>query len=132
MKAIDTNILVRFLVKDDVGQAEKVKELFEKAEKSGLSFYVCTSVILELIWVLNSVYALSESDILSTLEKLLRYPIIEFENRELVSEMIENKNKSGIELADLLIGLNAHLQGCEKTLTFDKQACKSKFFEILR
>ena len=131
MKALDTNILVRFLVRDDVSQAEKVRETFERAEKRGDSYFVCTSVVLELIWVLESVYKLSGKEIMMSFEKMLQLPVLEFENRDIIAKLVETDRKHFLDLPDLLIGLNAKIHGCDVTLTFDKKASGSPLFELL-
>jgi predicted nucleic-acid-binding protein len=131
MKAVDTNILIRFLTKDDEKQSEKVRIMFENAEKTGQTFLICTSVVLELIWVLKSVYELSDDDVKMTLEKLLQFPVLEFENGALISKIIGHHEKHIPDISDLLIGLNALVCGCEKTITFDKKASSSQLFEML-
>ena len=64
MKGVDTNIVARFLVGDDTAQAKKVYRMFKKAEAEKNELFVPFLVILELIWVLGSVYTISRSDIL--------------------------------------------------------------------
>ena len=59
MIALDTNVLVRFLVKDDEQQAELVRVLFMEAEQRKEPLLVPLLVVLELIWVLESVYEIS-------------------------------------------------------------------------
>ena len=49
MNALDTNILVRFLVQDDVQQANKVIQLFTKAEQYNEPLFISLLVVLELI-----------------------------------------------------------------------------------
>lgn len=132
MKAIDTNILVRFLVRDDAMQAETVKILFERAEKKGDSYFVCTTVILELIWVLKSVYELSDDDIKTAFGKMLQLQVLEFEDRELVAKFVNYDGKHIPDLSDQLIGLNARKRGCNSTLTFDRKASTSDLFELIR
>jgi len=56
MKGIDTNILIRFLIGDDAGQAEIVYRLFKEAESSRSELFVPLLVVLGMIWVLESVY----------------------------------------------------------------------------
>ena len=56
MNAIDTNVLVRFLVNDDRVQSAKVRQLFAIAERERAMFYVALLVLLETIWVLESAY----------------------------------------------------------------------------
>jgi len=62
MKAVDTNILVRFLTKDDAIQAQKVYELFKKAETKREPLFVSLLVVLELLWVLESVYSIPREE----------------------------------------------------------------------
>ena len=52
MKALDTNILVRFLIQDDEPQSKTVFDLFSNAERQKESFFISTLVVLETIWVL--------------------------------------------------------------------------------
>ena len=47
MRALDTNIIIRFLVKDDLAQARRVRALLEQAEATGDRFLIATSVMLE-------------------------------------------------------------------------------------
>ncbi len=131
MKAIDTNILVRFLVGDDSSQAEIVRKVFERAEKRGDAYFVCTTVVLELVWVLESVYDLSEDEIRMSFKKMLQLPVLEFENRDIIADLAEGDRKHILDLPDLLIGLNAKIHGCDATLTFDKKASASTLFELL-
>ena len=71
MKALDTNILVRFLVKDDENQSESVYRLFKKAESEKDAFFVPLLVILETVWVLKAVYEISRPDILDAINDIL-------------------------------------------------------------
>ena len=71
MIGVDTNILVRFLVGDDIKQANKVYQVFKDAEQNNNEIFVSTLVVLELIWVLNSVYKVDRVDILDSISQLL-------------------------------------------------------------
>jgi predicted nucleic acid-binding protein len=63
MKAIDTNIIVRFLVGDDEQQSQKAYHFFKKAESEKNEFFVPLLVILEVVWVLESVYPIERGKI---------------------------------------------------------------------
>ena len=67
MRALDTNIIIRFLVKDHVAQARRVRSLLEQAEATGDRFLIATSVMLETIWVLSAVYDFSRGETLVSL-----------------------------------------------------------------
>jgi predicted nucleic-acid-binding protein len=56
MNAIDTNILIRFITKDDDKQSTLVYQLFKNAEEKEEKLFVPLLVVLEIIWVLQSAY----------------------------------------------------------------------------
>ncbi|MXX54385.1 MAG: type II toxin-antitoxin system VapC family toxin, partial [Gemmatimonadetes bacterium] len=62
MIALDTNVLVRYLVRDDEQQAESARALLESLtqERPG---YACREVVVELVWVLERAYGVSRERI---------------------------------------------------------------------
>jgi predicted nucleic-acid-binding protein len=64
MKALDTNVLVRFLVRDDEQQAKAVYRKFKQAEAKKEVFFIPVLVVLETVWVLESVYEITRQEIL--------------------------------------------------------------------
>ena len=68
MIALDTNVLVRYLVRDDARQAEAARKLLEAltTERPGL---VCREVTVELVWVLERAYRFSRDQIATVLEE---------------------------------------------------------------
>ena len=134
MKAIDTNVLVRFLANDDPRQSKAAKEIFRKAELARESLYVSSLVLLETIWVLESAYGIGRGALVETLGELLLLPTIEFEDRALVQATLAGARapvSQKADLSDLLIGHRGRLAGCTATLTFDKQAAKLPEFELV-
>jgi len=132
MKALDTNVLIRFLVKDDKHQADIVYQLFKKAEKDKNTFYVPLLVVLETIWVLESVYKISRLDILDSINALVLMPILDFESQSTILSFILSARNNKTELPDLLIAHTAKSSGCECVLTFDTQAAENKLFKLLK
>jgi len=134
VKAIDTNVLVRFLVNDDPRQSKAAKEIFRSAELARGSLFVSSLVLLETIWVLESAYGVGREALVDTLGELLLLPTIEFEDRALIQATLASARAPGslkAELSDLLIGHRGKLAGCTATLTFDKQAAKLPEFELV-
>ncbi len=132
MKGIDTNILVRFLVGDDELQAQKVYKIFKKAESSKKELYVSLLVILELTWVLESVYEIPREEIVDSISELLLMPILKFEHRAALQQFTQVAQGNKYDLSDLIIAYSAKEQGCESVITFDKKASKFYLFEIVR
>ena len=131
MKAIDTNVLVRFLVNDDPAQAQIVRGMFSSADKQRASLFVPLLVLLETIWVLESAYKIQRPELIDVLGDLLLLPVLQFEHRGAVQRMLSRATANTIDLPDLLIEQSARLAGCEAVLTFDKKAAKSDGFEFI-
>lgn len=131
MKGLDTNVLIRFLVRDDEDQAQAVRTLLIEAEKKEESFFVPVSVTLEVIWVLSSAYGYSRDEIIRTLEALLVLPVILMEEHDRIARLCGFASHHTNGLADILIGLSAKDNGCSTTLTFDKKAAQSDLFTLV-
>ena len=131
MKALDTNVLVRFLVRDDKKQADIVYRLFKRAESRNEPFFVPLLVVLETIWVLESVYEISREEIRTSLQELLLMPILIFEAQSALQSTLSSAQTNKIDLADLLIAHSAKFSNCDGVLTFDKKASKFTLFEQL-
>ena len=131
MKALDTNVLVRFLVRDDKKQAGIVYRLFKRAEGKNDPFFVPLLVVLETIWVLESVYEISREEIRTSLQELLLMPILIFEAQSALQSTLSSAQTNKIDLADLLIAHSAKFSNCDGVLTFDKKASKFTLFEQL-
>lgn len=129
MRALDTNVIVRFLVNDDKAQGNRVRARFEDAERRGDRFFISRLVLLELIWVLSAVYKLTREEILRALELLTQMPILEFEDYDCAVELIRSGHGTDLDLPDLFIGLSARALGCEVTLTFERGLARSELFE---
>ena len=129
MNALDTNVLVRLLTDDDAAMRARAVNLIETAERAGEPLRVPLVVVLELVWVLKSRYSYSRSDIVDAVERLLAVGGLQFEAAECVREFARAAADETLDLPDILIGLSAINQGCQRTLTFDRRAAVSQWFE---
>jgi predicted nucleic-acid-binding protein len=132
MKALDTNVLVRFLTGDDTTQTAKVAAMFRAAERNGERFHVGLLVLLEMIWVLESLYKYRRDEILAAVEKMLALPLLAMESPEIIESFLYASPGAKADLSDILIGVAGKAKDCETTLTFDKKAAKeASLFRIL-
>jgi len=129
MKALDTNVVVRFLVRDDPAMTDRARQVFEHARDTGAPVLISNLVLLEILWVLGSVYRFSRQAIIDATDRPQSLPGVRFDSREVVCEFVRLGRSTSFDLADILIGLAAKQQGCETTLTLDKKAGQSEFFE---
>ena len=133
MTALDTNVIVRFLVRDDENQAQLVFRRLKQAETNREQVFVPLAVVLETIWVLESAYDKSRSEILDALANMRQMSVFTFEKDEVVERVIaDGRRFSKADLADILIAHSAQSCGCDKGNTFDKGAATLPFFSLLK
>jgi len=132
MKAIDTNVLVRFLVKDNEQQAKVVYRKFKKIEGKKEVLFIPIPVVLKTIWVLESVYGVKRQEILDSINDLLLMPILDFEAQPAIRSFVSSAKEDKVDLSDLFIGNYAKYLGCDSVITFDKRASKLGIFELLK
>jgi len=130
--AVDTNVVVRFLVRDDEKQAALVYKRLKQAEVQKERLTVSLLVVLETIWVLESAYERTREEILESFSTLRQMPIFDFEASDVVEGMLRDGRDVKADLSDVLIAHSSKQLGCESGLTFDKQAAKLPFFHLLK
>ncbi len=130
MIAVDTNILVRFLTKDDKEQGIKVEHLFRQHAGEG-DIFVATLVILEMNWVLTSLYAWKPARFYDAVEDILSCPSFTVENDIKVRDAVTAcRTHSKLDFSDALIGYAAAHRGLI-TYTFDKKLRTLPIFHVL-
>jgi predicted nucleic-acid-binding protein len=121
---LDTNVLVRYIMQDDIKQSPLATRMVESltAEAPG---FVPLVAIVELAWVLSSAYELSRSQLIEAFETLLRTKELVIERGETVWKGLRLLQRSGGDFADCLIACSAEAAGCARTITFDRGAAKN-------
>jgi predicted nucleic-acid-binding protein len=124
MLGIDTNVLVRFLVRDDQTQFEKARKLLKREVSNGRRVFINQLVLLEAEWVLRSRYGLTKTQMLETISGLLDAPDIQLEDEPAVEEALFIWRDAKADFADCLIGARNRRLGCKATAAFDTKALK--------
>jgi predicted nucleic-acid-binding protein len=131
MIAVDTNILVRYLVGDDPPQAKIAAKIIETAADRRDPLFVTLPVICEVVWVLGANYKQSRSSIAGGLQALVDSAAFEFEQAKCVAESVGSYRGGRADFADYLIGALAHQHGCDLVLTFDQSLRGAAGFKVL-
>jgi len=124
MLGIDTNVLVRFLVRDDEAQFERARKLIKREVAAGRRVFVSQLVLLETEWVLRSRYGLPKIEIVAAISGLLDATDVRFEDEPAIEEALFVWKDNVAEFADCLIGAQNRRLGCRVTVTFDAKASK--------
>lgn len=128
---LDTNVLVRLLVKDDLEQVEAASTRIKDEVSKDNLFYISDLVLLETFWVLESCYDASNENIIEAIEKMMLVAHFQYDDIDLLHRFVRIATESSSDLSDILIGLKAKANNCETTLTFDKRASRLEAFEYL-
>lgn len=113
MRAIDTNVVVRYLTGDHPVQSARARAVIDAGP-----VYASATVLLETEWVLRSVYGLAAADVARALRGFAGLPGVSVENPVLLAEAL-HRAEQGMNFADAL-HLGAAAQ-CEALLTFDRR-----------
>jgi predicted nucleic-acid-binding protein len=81
VRGLDTNVLVRYLTRDDEQQWQQAEQYINEALAAEETCFISNIVLCELVWVLRSAYRLSREELISILEKILRANRFDFENK---------------------------------------------------
>lgn len=124
MIGLDTNVLVRFLVRDDEEQFDRARKLIRREAQIGEPVRISLLVLLEAEWVLRSRYKLTKGEIIDTFSELLSAVDLSFEDEPSIEEALFIWKDSSAQFADCLIGARNRALGCSATATFDNGAAK--------
>ena len=128
MLGLDTNVLVRFLVRDDPAQFDKARRLIKREVASGHRVFVSQLVLLETEWVLRSRYGFPKAEIIDVVSCLLDAADVQLEDEPAAEEALFVWKDSAADFADCLIGAHNRRLGCRATATFDSKAAKPPGF----
>ncbi|MBV9585315.1 MAG: type II toxin-antitoxin system VapC family toxin [Alphaproteobacteria bacterium] len=117
MLAVDTNVVVRFLTRDDARQFARANALIRDND-----VYVCVTVLLETEWVLRGAYGYGQARILEALRDLAALPRVSVEDLATVAQAFE-WTAGGMEFADALH--LARTQDCEAFVSFDRRLART-------
>jgi predicted nucleic-acid-binding protein len=131
MRAIDTNVLVRFVTDDDAGQAAVVERLFAECHRNREHLFISTPVMCELVWVLKNGLRQTRTEIVKVIDGLIEDDLFQIEQKLLISRALGRYRQGKADFADYLIGQLGSHAGCRDTVTFDKALKGSPGFTIL-
>ncbi|MBI1865127.1 MAG: type II toxin-antitoxin system VapC family toxin, partial [Nitrospirae bacterium] len=104
MRGLDTNVLVRYLVQDDPGQAVRAARYIRNAMQANETCFINSIVLCELVWVLDAAYEFPKNVIVDVLEKLFMTRQIEIENKDIAWAALGDYRTGKAGFADCLIG----------------------------
>ena len=119
MLAVDTNVLVRLLTRDDADQVHAAEGFISKGA------WVSHLVLAETFWVLASVYDLSRIQIATAIEMLLNHRELSLQDADVVTAALGHyRRRAAVDFSDCLVLEIARKAGHLPVATFDRNFAK--------
>jgi len=131
MAALDTNVLMRYIVQDDAAQLAAAQRLISRCVSGGLTLFVPVTVVLEVEWVLRSSFEFGKNIVLLTLSSLFSAAELSFESERALEVALQLFRKSSADFADCLHVALATQANEQPLWTFDKGAAKVSGAQLL-
>ncbi len=124
---LDTNVILRFLLKDDLDLFRAVEPLFLQAEEGEMVIFIHPLIMAELVWTLESFYEYPKSKIREVLEGLIGAQGVEVPEKEVIILALADYEEKNVDYIDAYLANFALRQGPSTIYTLD-----SKHFSRLR
>lgn len=132
MPALDTNVLIRYVVEDDPKQTRVAQRYIEQHAEAGDALFLTTSVILETEWVLRSVYEFTKDEVIEVFVGLLDAREMAFQDEASLERAVHRYRELNIDFADCLHLATAQTFHQLPLASFEKKARDIDGFEVLR
>ena len=120
MIGLDTNVLVRYLARDDEVQYRATMKLLTR---KSARFFVADLVLVETDWVLSSLYSWTRDEIADAFARLLQVHNLQFEDEDRIRHSL-GAVRRGADLSDELLVAMSRTQACREFATFDTAIAK--------
>jgi predicted nucleic-acid-binding protein len=131
MIGLDTNVLLRLLLRDDADQADRANAFIEASCSAEAPCFINRIVLVETAWVLRSGYGYRRDQVAGIIDGILRTEIFIVEGAPEVWSALAAFRDHGADFADCLIAATNRVRGCETLVTFDRGAAALPGVEVI-
>ena len=125
MTALDTSVIVRYLVDDNAEHAEAARALLDELTPGNPGF-ICREVIVEVAWVLERSYRFTRTRVAEVLMDLTASDSLIVENSDNVAAAAHRYRQGGAGFSDLMILSAAEREGMSPLYTFDRRLARMR------
>jgi predicted nucleic-acid-binding protein len=119
MRAVDTNVVVRLLARDDARQTARAEAFVARGA------WVSHIVLVEVIWVMDSVFELSHKQLATAVDMLLNHRDLVVQDPEVVAAALARfRRRPKLGFSDCMVLESARKAGHVPLATFDKELSK--------
>ena len=128
MIGLDTNIVVRLIVEDDLVQSQRAAQFIESNCTSESPGFINRVTLCEVVWVLKTGYGFDRQKIAAVIKRITDALNFVVEDREHVRRALERFERAAIDFADAVVAEVNRAHGCSATATFDRKAARLSGF----
>lgn len=118
---LDTNVILRFLLKEDPQLFQAVEPLFLQAEQGDLEIYIHPIIIAEIIWTLESYYEYSKEKIAEVMIQLVEAKGVVAPDKEIIVGALQDYKEKNVDFIDSYLVQYANKKGPLTVYTLDKK-----------
>ena len=123
--SIDTNILLRLLIKDDDIKKKACERLLEKAKRKEIHLYILPIVVMEIVWVLEKYYKLDRKTVRELAEAVMNTPELHIEMEDVFRKALRLYEEKNVKFADAVIGYWGLENDISIVYTYDERDFKN-------
>lgn len=131
MIGLDTNLLVRYLTRDDRAQYAKVYDLLSQCAERGERVLINSTVLCELVWVLRTAYDYSREEIGAALDQILATAEFDVDRLDDARQALNDFRSTKADFTDAFVGRMNRALGADHTVTFDRGLKPLETFRVL-
>src|SRR6266498_1000272 len=101
---VDTNVIIRYMTKDEPAMAEAAKRLFEQVELGTMAITTCEAVITEVVHILSSkaLYNVPRAEIKKHLRNFLSMKGLKLANKSVYLRALDTYSSTNLDFVDAL------------------------------
>lgn len=117
---VDANVILRFITNDPPEMAEKAGELFASADAGDVELTVDSTIIAEVVWVLQSFYGFTPAEIAPILQAFLVSDSIASEEKVQLAQALVLYEEKNVDFVDALLAVRMTAHGITDVYSFDR------------
>lgn len=121
---VDTNVFLRFLLKDDEKKAQNARHLLAKALKGEILLRTSELVVAEMVWTLESFYKIPKAEIQEKIQVILQSEGLEVPNRNLLLLALLAYKELNVDFIDAYNAHWARANSLSRFLSYDRKHMK--------
>ena len=123
MTFLDTNVILRYLIRDDDAKAQACYELFRRAQKGEEELTTCEAIVAEAVYVLSSPrlpYRLNHEEIRARLLPILTLRGLKLPHKRVCLRALDHASSGFLDFEDALAVAHMERRGIAEIVSYDR------------